>query len=51
VTKLIGGLAWLLMLAAGNLTPVSAQENAPAWVLCCYDRPHRVAASRAAVSP
>jgi hypothetical protein len=32
VAKLIGGLAWLLMLAAGNLTPVSAQENAPARV-------------------
>ena len=36
--KLIGGLAWLLMLAAGNLTPVSAQENAPARVLLPTDR-------------
>jgi arylsulfatase A-like enzyme len=38
VAKLIGGLAWLLMLAAGNLTPVSAQENAPARVLLPTDR-------------
>jgi arylsulfatase A-like enzyme len=28
VARLIGGLAWLLMLVAGNLTPVSAQEKA-----------------------
>jgi len=38
VAKLIGGLAWLLMLVAGNLTPVSAQENAPARVLLPTDR-------------
>jgi len=38
VAKLIGGLAWLLMLAAGNVTPVSAQENAPARVLLPTDR-------------
>ena len=36
--KLIGGLAWLLMLVAGNLIPVSAQENAPARVLLPTDR-------------
>jgi len=36
--KLIGGLVWLLMLAAGNLTPISAQENAPARVLLPTDR-------------
>jgi len=38
VAKLIGGLAWLLMLVAGKLTPVSAQENAPARVLLPTDR-------------
>ncbi len=38
VAQLIGGLAWLLMLVAGNLTPVSAQENAPARVLLPTDR-------------
>src|SRR5579859_1341445 len=38
VAKLIGGLAWLLMLAVGNFTPVSAQENVPARVLLPTDR-------------
>jgi arylsulfatase A-like enzyme len=38
VARLIGGLAWLLVLGAGNLTPVSAQENAPARVLLPTDR-------------
>jgi len=38
VAKLIGGLAWLLMLVAGNLTLVSAQENTPVRVLLPTDR-------------
>jgi len=51
VAKLIGGLAWLLMLVAGNLTPVSAQENAPARVLTTFSVPTILASAASNPGP